>query len=141
MFDTILLTVDVNDLKGSERPAQAAMRMAKSEGAALHVVNVVPDSGMSIVGSYFDKSHNKHILADAKKALEDWAQDHLRDVASVALHVDQGTIYDRVLKVAKQVDAKAIVVGAHKSQLQDYLIGPNASRIARHATQSVFVVR
>ncbi len=43
MFKTILLTVDVNDLKGSERPAEAALRMAKTEGAALHVINVVPD--------------------------------------------------------------------------------------------------
>ncbi len=141
MFDTILLTVDLNDLKGSERPAQAALRMAKAEGAELHVVNVVPDFGMSIVGSYFDKSHNKQILADAKKALEEWAGETFKDFGPVTLHVDQGTIYDRVLRAAKQVDAKAIVVGAHKSQLQDYLIGPNASRIARHATQSVFVVR
>lgn len=141
MFDTILLTVDLNDLKGSERPAQAALRMAKDNGAALHVVNVVPDFGMSIVGSYFDKSHNKRILADAKRALEAWAKDRFKDFDPVTLHVDQGTIYDRVLKVAKEVDAKAIVVGAHKSQLQDYLIGPNASRIARHAMQSVFVVR
>ncbi len=141
MFDTILLTVDLNDLKGSERPAEAALRMARTEGAELHIVNVVPDFGMSIVGSYFDKSHNKHILADAKKALEDWASDVFKEFGPVTLHVDQGTIYDRVLKVAKEVEAKAIVVGAHKSQLQDYLIGPNASRIARHATQSVFVVR
>lgn len=141
MFDTILLTVDVNDLKGSVRPAEAAMRMAKAEGAVLHVANVVPDFGMSIVGSYFDKSHNKQILADAKKALEDWANERFREFGPVKLHVDQGTIYDRVLKVAERIDAKAIVVGAHKSQLQDYLIGPNASRIARHAAQSVFVVR
>ncbi|MCW9041843.1 MAG: universal stress protein [Pseudopelagicola sp.] len=141
MFKTILLTVDVNDLKGSERPAEAALRMAKTEGAALHVINVVPDFGMSIVGSYFDKSHNKHILADAKKALESWADEVFKDFGPVTLHVDQGTIYDRVLKLAKKIEAEAIVVGAHKSQLQDYLIGPNASRIARHAAQSVFVVR
>jgi nucleotide-binding universal stress UspA family protein len=141
MFDTILLTVDLNDLKGSERPAEAALRMARTEGAELHIINVVPDFGMSIVGSYFDRSHNKHILADAKKALEEWASVRFKDFGPVTLHVDQGTIYDRVLKTAKQVDAQAIVVGAHKSQLQDYLIGPNASRIARHATQSVFVVR
>ena len=62
-------------------------------------------------------------------------------MARLRLHVDQGTIYDRVLQEAKSVGADAIVVGANKSQLQDYLIGPNAARVARHAPQSVFVVR
>ncbi|MEO0863555.1 MAG: universal stress protein, partial [Pseudomonadota bacterium] len=35
----------------------------------------------------------------------------------------------------------AIFVGAHRPELKDYLIGPNAARVARHAQQSVFVVR
>ncbi len=141
MFKTILLAVDVNDLAGSERPAEAAIGLASSEGASLHVMNVVPDFGMSIVGSYFSPDHNKRILAEAKSALETWAKDRFSEFSQVKLHVDQGSIYDRVLKEASNVDADVIIVGAHKSQLQDYLMGPNAARIARHASQSVFIVR
>ena len=141
MFKTILLTVDVNDLEGSERPAAAALNMAQAEGAELHVMNVVPDFGMAIVGSYFGRDHNDRILAEAKAALEGWARERFAALDDVRLHVDQGTIYDRVLREARDIGADAIVVGAHKSQLKDYLIGPNAARIARHATQSVFVVR
>jgi len=141
MFETILLSVDINDLKGSERPAMAAIRMARSEGASLHVINVVPDFGMSIVGSYFSKEHNKEILKEAKAALETWVRETFSEVANVRMHVDQGTIYDCVLREADAIGADAIVVGAHKSQLKDYLIGPNAARISRHASQSVFVVR
>ncbi len=141
MFKTILLSVDVNDLKGSERPAEAAANLASAEGAELHVMNVVPDFGMAIVGAYFSATHNKEILAQAKAALEDWAVGRFDGVENVRLHVDQGTIYDLVLTEAKKVKADAIIVGAHKSQLKDYLIGPNAARIARHAKQSVFVIR
>lgn len=141
MFKTLLLAVDVNDLKGSERPAEAAQAMAMGNDAELHVMNVVPDYGMSIVGSFFSQDHNKIILKEAKVALEDWAQKTLKGVSKMRLHVDQGTIYDLVLKEAKSIQADAIVVGAHKSQLKDYLIGPNAARIARHAKQSVFVIR
>ena len=141
MFKTLLLAVDVNDLKGSERPAEAAQAMAMGNDAELHVMNVVPDYGMSIVGSFFSQDHNKIILKEAKAALEDWAQKTLKGVSKLRLHVDQGTIYDLVLKEAKSVQADAIFVGAHKSQLKDYLIGPNAARIARHAKQSVFVIR
>ncbi|CUH53981.1 universal stress protein [Shimia sp. R11_0] len=141
MFKTLLLTVDVNDLKGSEKPAEAARHMALDYGAELHVMNVVPDYGMSIVGAYFSKDHNKAILKEAKAALESWAQQTLKDVPDLRLHVDQGTVYDLVLKEAEAVKADAIIVGAHKSQLKDYLIGPNAARISRHAKQSVFVIR
>jgi nucleotide-binding universal stress UspA family protein len=141
MFKTLLLAVDVNDLKGSERPAEAAQAMAMGNDAELHVMNVVPDYGMSIVGSFFSQDHNKIILKEAKAALEDWAQKTLKGVSKLRLHVDQGTIYDLVLKEAKSIQADAIFVGAHKSQLKDYLIGPNAARIARHAKQSVFVIR
>ncbi|SMP17850.1 universal stress protein [Shimia sagamensis] len=141
MFKTLLLTVDVNDLKGSERPAEVAKTMAERDDAELHIMNVVPDYGMSIVGSFFSADHNKAILQEAKVALETWAGERFAGLPKVRLHVDQGTIYDLVLKEAESVSADAIIVGAHKSQLKDYLIGPNAARISRHAKQSVFVVR
>ena len=141
MFKTLLLTVDVNDLNGSERPAEVAKTMAERDGAELHIMNVVPDYGMSIVGSFFSADHNKAILQEAKVALETWAGERFADISKLRLHVDQGTIYDLVLKEAEHVSADAIIVGAHKSQLKDYLIGPNAARISRHAKQSVFVVR
>lgn len=141
MFKTVLLAVDVNDPKGSQRPAETAQQLAKSDGATLHIMNVVPDFGMSIVGSFFTKDHNTQIMAEAKAALEDWVQGLDTVPDDTVLHVDQGTIYEQVLKEAAQINADAIVVGAHKSQLKDYLIGPNAARIARHAQQSVFIVR
>jgi nucleotide-binding universal stress UspA family protein len=33
------------------------------------------------------------------------------------------------------------VVGAHRQDLKDYLLGPNAARVVRHADCSVYVVR
>ena len=104
-------------------------------------MNVVPDYGMSIVGSFFSADHNKAILKEAKLALEVWTADTFGTEVSPRLHVDQGTVYDLVLKEAEKISADAIIVGAHKSQLKDYLIGPNAARISRHAKQSVFVIR
>lgn len=141
MFKTILLTVDVNDLKGAQRPAEAAKLMMEQNEADLHIMNVVPDYGMSIVGSFFSADHNKEILKEAKLALESWAADNFGTDSNPRLHVDQGTVYDLVLKEAASISADVIIVGAHKSQLKDYLIGPNAARISRHAKQSVVVVR
>ncbi len=141
MANTIVLAVDVNDPKGAERPAERALELAKAQGASLHVMNVVPDFGMAVVGVFFTKDHNKQMLEEANKALTQWADGRFEGVAKVTLSIDQGTVYEQVLKEAESHNADVIVVGAHKSQLKDYLIGPNAARIARHAKQSVLVVR
>ena len=57
------------------------------------------------------------------------------------LHVVTGTVYDQIIKTANSLNADCIIVGAHSPSLKDYLMGPNAARVARHASQSVFVVR
>jgi len=33
------------------------------------------------------------------------------------------------------------VLASHRPDLKDYLLGPNAARVVRHADRSVFVVR
>ncbi|NIO41964.1 MAG: universal stress protein, partial [Burkholderiales bacterium] len=42
-----------------------------------------------------------------------------------------GTIYDEIVKMAKQISADLIVMASHRPGLQDYLIGPNATRVIR----------
>ena len=51
MFKSLLLAVDVNAPEGAVRSAEAAISMARAEGATLHLLNVVPDPGMAIVGA------------------------------------------------------------------------------------------
>jgi nucleotide-binding universal stress UspA family protein len=55
--------------------------------------------------------------------------------------VATGTIYDQIIQSADTFGCDAIVIGAHRPELKDYLVGPNAARVVRHATQSVFVIR
>ncbi len=57
------------------------------------------------------------------------------------LTVVKGHIYDNILKTADRIGADVIVLGAHRPDLEDYLLGPNSARVVRHAKQSVFVVR
>ena len=55
--------------------------------------------------------------------------------------VASGTIYEEILRIAKEVGCDLIVMAAHKPDLKDYLLGPNAARVVRHADCSVFVIR
>ncbi|MEP1199515.1 MULTISPECIES: universal stress protein [unclassified Tateyamaria] len=141
MFKKLLLAVDINDPEGTLASAEAAVGLARHEAATLHVVNVVPDQGMAIVGASLAPDHNETVEAAAKRGLENWAQSHIPDDVSAVLHVARGTIYDQIIHSAEKLAVDCIVVGAHSPTLKDYLIGPNAARVARHASQSVFVVR
>ncbi|MEM1235757.1 MAG: universal stress protein [Pseudomonadota bacterium] len=141
MFNTLLLAVDINDPEGAERSTQAAIAMARHEGATLHIVNVVPDQGMAIVSASMAPDYGETIQKAAMGALDAWSSENIPEDVATELHVVRGTVYDQILKTADKVGADGIVVGAHSPSLKDYLIGPNAARVARHGTQSVFVIR
>ena len=55
--------------------------------------------------------------------------------------IAEGTIYERIIHCAEKTSADLIIMGAHRPELKDYLLGPNAARVVRHAECSVLVVR
>ena len=73
MFNTILVAVDVNDPDGAARTVKAAVNMTRTEGATLHVLNVVPDAGMAMVGNLLSPDHAEKMVEAAKSSLESWA--------------------------------------------------------------------
>jgi nucleotide-binding universal stress UspA family protein len=143
MRNSVLCAVDISNGDDDINVIQKAAQLATLEGAQLDVIAVVPDFGISQVGSFFNKDHHEKMVEEAKA--------HLNVVVSKALDSEQnakvrhviatGRVYDKVLGLAKKTNATMIVVGAHKADLADYLLGPNAARIVRHATCSVHVVR
>ena len=46
-----------------------------------------------------------------------------------------------ILDLAEKIGADLIVMASHRPELKDYLLGPNAARVVRHAECSVMVVR
>jgi nucleotide-binding universal stress UspA family protein len=140
----ILCAVDVSNPKEDTKTIQTAAELARLRGAQLDIVAVVPDFGMSSVGGYFDKDHHAKALSEAKAALNKMVTEALdADQNAKVRHVIlTGRVYEEVLKLAKADDPSLIVVGgARQADLTDYLLGPNAARIVRHATCSVYVVR
>ena len=107
----------------------------------LHVLNVVPDQGMAIVSASMSADHNASVVETAKHDLKSRASAKIPSEISVECHIARGTIYDQIIKNADNLGADCIIVGAHSPELKDYLIGPNAARVARPAEQSVFVIR
>jgi nucleotide-binding universal stress UspA family protein len=143
MTNSVLCAVDVSNGDDDINVIQKAARLAALDGAQLDVVAVIPDFGISQVGSFFNADHHKKMEIEAKE--------HLNALVIKALDADQnakvrhviatGRAYEEVLNLAKKAETSLIVVGARKADLTDYLLGPNAARIVRHANCSVHVVR
>ena len=59
----------------------------------------------------------------------------------VEFNVGRGAIYDEVINYYEKVNADLIMLSAVRPQFKDYMLGPNASKIVRHSSISVMVVR
>ena len=138
---TILLPVDLSDARSWRRPLAEALSLLEAGGGTLHVVTVLPDFGMAAVGQFFEPEFEKKALDHVAQELADWVTANVPEGVAVHPHVLHGSIYDEILRAADRLGADLIVIGAHRPELRDYLIGPNASRVVRHAKQSVYVVR
>ena len=107
----------------------------------MHLMTVVPDFGMTVVGLYFPEGFESQAIAAATKDLHALSRDHVPDSVNARHVVAYGNIYEKILKAAHKTKADLIVMVAHRPELTDYLLGPNAAPVVRHATCSVLVVR
>ena len=140
MYKRILVPVDLQDRGVAVRVLEEAAYIAKGSNAELHLLTVVPTYSMSIVGSFFPEGYEAKALTAARAALTDFMAEQTAAEGAKG-HVAHGTIYDEIMKVADKLGCDLIVMASHRPELKDYLLGPNAARVVRHANQSVFVVR
>jgi nucleotide-binding universal stress UspA family protein len=141
MFKSVLLPIDLNRETTWKKPLELAVELVQASGGTLHVMSVLPDFGMAIVGTYFDKDFEGAALQDMTGQLKAWASRHVPNEVKTKVHLAHGSIYDEIMRLADKLGCDAIVMAAHRPELRDYLLGPNAARVVRHAKQSVLVVR
>jgi universal stress protein F len=143
MTQTILCAVDINRVDAESSVLKTAAELAELRGAQLDVITVVPDFGSSVVGAYFQDHHVKSAQTDAGDLLKKMTAKTLGAEADAKVRhiVAVGSVYEEVLRAAELGNADLIVLGAHRPDLKDYLLGPNAARVVRHSTCSVYVVR
>lgn len=141
MYSSILMPLDLGQVETSEKALQTAVAMARTFKAELHIVSVVPDFGRSIVGGFFPKDFEKDALTTAGDMLQAFMKENVPGDITSKGHIAHGTIYEEINRAADKLGCDMIVIGSHRPELKDYLLGPNAARVVRHAGQSVLVVR
>lgn len=143
MSNSILCAIDINQPENDAEVLRAANKLARLDDARLDVITVVPDFGMSIVGGYFDKDFHDKAVAHARELLDNLVRDTIGEEANKGVRhvVATGKAYEEILHAAREAGSDLIVIGSHKPELRDYLLGPNAARVVRHSGCSVYVVR
>jgi len=140
MLITILVPIDLDQQASWQKALPIALGFAR-EGAVLHLVTVVPDMAMTMVAQYIPEGYPEKLTTESQVGLENLKHDHVPDDVESHVHVRHGSIYRGILDLAEDLNADLIVMGSHKPELMDYLIGPNAAYVVRHADCSVMVGR
>jgi len=140
IFKRVMACIDLGDEETSIRVLNAAMETVSGDDT-LHLVCVVPDFGMSIVSSFFPADHEGKVIEKTAEALREFADKNVPKGTRLQHIISHGNIYEEILATAKKVEVDLIVIGSHRPKIEDYLLGPNSSRVVRHASQSVLVVR
>lgn len=141
MYKTILVPVDIHQESSWKLALPVALEMAKAGNAKLLLFTVVPDFGMAVVGSFLPRDYAQKAFEHAEYELKAIARNNLPSGTDVTCYVRHGSIYKEINKAANKLGADLIVLTSHRPEVKDFLLGPNAARVVRHARQSVFVVR
>ena len=140
MYKNILLAIDIGAPESWAKSLPISVEFAQTFGATLRIMTVVPDFGMSIVGSFFPENYEDKVLEKARQALHEFVRKHVPNTVKVQHVIGHGVVYDEILRVSEEVSADLIVLGASRPRAGKYLLGPNAGRVVRDVECCVHVV-
>jgi nucleotide-binding universal stress UspA family protein len=141
MYRNILVPVDLSDKHSWRKALPTAISLCETFEARLHLIAVVPEFGLPMVGQFFPEGYEAKLRQQAAKQLRDFVAQQVPPEIESRRIVAEGKIYQEILKAADAIKADLIVMGSHRPELSDYLLGPNAGKVVRHARCSVMVVR
>ena len=128
-FRKILIPVDLGQESSWREALPTAIDQAQHAGGELHIVTIVPDEPPQL--AWLPEDYSTKMISYAESQLAKLIETEVPESVKVEAHVRQGTIYSEIVKLAKDMDM----------DLKDFLLGPNAARVVRHAECPVLVIR
>ena len=117
MFKEILIAVDLDDPNSWKRAIPFSVDYARLFQSQLHILTVIPDFGMSLVGQYFPSDYEAKMRKKSSTALHAFVAEHVPEDITVQHIVSSGTIYESIITIAEEIKADLIVLGAHRPEL------------------------
>jgi len=141
-FERIMLPLDFSE--HGDRAVEYAVWFARMGGGTLHLVHVIANPADPMWEPQEVPSWDlvPHSEKKARALLEATAQRCLPADCPRKYHVCQGDPHEKLIEVAKQINADLIVMSTRGRGGVAYLmLGSVAERTVRHAPCPVFVVR
>ena len=129
MYQTILLPVDLNEESSWKKALPAALELCRLQGAKLHVMTVIPDFGMAIVGQFFPSDYEEKALAKAMEALHALVHEHVPEVWEIRA--------DKPGYPLRRIRLERILDDFFFDQEYRYLIGADREREFRDAIRKL----
>ena len=136
MYQTIIVPIDVVNAEKAPEMLDAAQRLGGPDAkiVLLNVIETVP----SYVSVHLPEGHAEKVKAEAVDELNGLAN---TTPLETEIEVRNGRASPEILAAAKDKHADAIIIASHRPGFEDLFLGSTASRVVRHATCSVFVIR
>ncbi len=142
MYKKIFVPIDLTQESSWQQALPVAVKMARESNAELAVFTVVPDLLMTLVGPFLPEDYQVNMVKETEQNLKELlAQEVPKDVTALPYVRHGKRVYRQILTAADELGADLIVLASHRPENKDYLLGPNAAQVVRHAHQSVFVIR
>ncbi|WP_419909928.1 universal stress protein [Hoeflea sp.] len=135
MLQHILIPVALDHEEFVPRKIELARHLL-SEGGQISLLTVLEDVP-GFVSEFVDLKPVNHLTQKIKSRLDAVAG----DADDVTTHVVTGKSGVRISEFARENKVDLIVVGSHHPSAQDYFLGSTASRVARRAPCSVYIMR
>ncbi len=140
MIKKILVPVDLEHSATHGEILRVASMIANSEGARVVLMTVVEPMPVE-VSQFLPRRYEKQLAQSSTTELEKLAGRMDVSSGSVDTTTRFGSVYREILSYAETIGADLIVMGSHEPSVGDYLLGSNASRVVRHSTCSVHIIR
>jgi universal stress protein G len=140
MIKEILVAVDLEDAALTKKVLQIAGEIAGLHSSRVTLIHVGAELPAD-VAIHLPSDFQHQMSTKLVNQLEEMAQSLNLPPDATRVSVRHGPIYREILAQAKADDTDLIVIGCHKPDAADFLLGSNAARVSRHATCSVYVVR
>jgi nucleotide-binding universal stress UspA family protein len=131
----ILVAIDFSD--AARHALDWAVDWSIKSGAELHLLHVVEDSFLEMLGGPPRQRLETELALVSEKAAEELAR--LGKDLPTTRHVARGHAAAEIIRVAEKLGAELVVLGNHGRTTP--LIGSTAERVVRHAPTTVVCVK
>ena len=141
MYKNIVVPIDLSGKYYWDVMIPQILSLVHVFNAKLYFINVIPDYGLQMVEDYLPKNWLKDQTKKSHDTIQQLITKYIPEEVDVTTKIVKGAVYDEVIQYSASVNADLIVVSAVRPELKGYMLGPNASKIVRHAETSVLVIR